>query len=217
MSQTDFMEKVKGLEKKYGIESLDIHPKIPYIMFTPSYHVWRGLLAEEIVDDIRENSKSVLSVGSGTALIEKLLVNEFGIGQEQIVLSDKNEELLEPEGLEYHIFDMLGSWPDFGRDFDYIMFPQSFGVVIRGVVHNSQLSIRGNREEHYKLVMNLSTRIVGNALKHTKCGGQIRITDNHHLAEVEIQEEFCKYLATEHPGSDFIWDEQFPSLIVIKK
>lgn len=148
------------------------------VRFAPSWHFKNGLLTEELVNDIKDNKKEVLSIGSGYSYLEQFLVNRLGISKDQIVLSDIFPVM--PEGFQKFIFDMYRDWPEFKRKFDYILFPASVEVSVskkyeydknRGMV----LTLKRKSDEEKR---NDLYYILYDSFKTMKPNGQIRI-DGH--------------------------------------
>lgn len=107
---------------------------VPYKFFRPSHHVKTGLIDDGVFSSLRRG-KNMLTVGCGPAYLEQCLAI-LGVVRGNLVLSDKTRIDLEdigregvPRDMEFHQFDMLGTWPDFRRLFDYLIFPDAFGVV----------------------------------------------------------------------------------------
>ncbi|MDO8655931.1 MAG: hypothetical protein Q7K45_01720 [Nanoarchaeota archaeon] len=97
----------------------------PYVFFAPSHHFRPSipLITEEIVVDLRDNKKRLLSVGCGPAHLERLLVTKLGVDAEQITLADISDKYV-PDGFVFYQFDMHQDWPHLGT-FDYVLFPES--------------------------------------------------------------------------------------------
>ncbi|MDO8655640.1 MAG: hypothetical protein Q7K45_00240, partial [Nanoarchaeota archaeon] len=97
-----------------------------YFIFAPSHHFrpQKPLMTEEIVTDLKETKKRILSVGYGPAYLERLLVSRLGVKPEQITLADISDEYA-LDGFEFYQFDMHQDWPNFGKRFDYVLFPES--------------------------------------------------------------------------------------------
>jgi len=96
------------------------------VIFAPSHHfrTSKPLMTEEIITDLRNKQKKLLSVGCGPAYLERLLVSRLGIKPKQITLADLSSEHI-PDDFEFHQFDMHQDWPDLNKTFDYIIFPES--------------------------------------------------------------------------------------------
>ena len=183
--------------------SEDFSP-VSYAIYSPSWHIKNGLLTQDLVDDIRQNNKRILSVGSGPAYLERLLVNHLGIKNEQINLSDNNMDVM-PEGFKKFKFDMNKKWPDFERPFDYIIFPQSI--------------IMTHFKDDTEAVNDLS-EILRKSLKIIKPNGHVRM-DEYLMSEVNsrINVDFVldtvrAELKRDYKLSDINYDS---NLIVTKK
>ena len=96
-----------------------------YFYFAPSWHFRSGLITENDVKNfLFDSSKKLLSIGSGAAFLEKLLV-KLGIGKDNIVLSDIDPKDL-PHSFKSKIIDMYSNWADLGNEqYDLIIFPES--------------------------------------------------------------------------------------------
>ena len=78
-----FIEQVRNLEIKNFPEFKKDQICSPfqngYMYFAPSWHFENGLLNQEDIENLKQNNKQLLSVGSGTAYLERFLVKRFGI------------------------------------------------------------------------------------------------------------------------------------------
>lgn len=123
-----FIKKLQELEFP-GVFSIDEcvkENKSKYSFFSPSHHFHPSmpLMTEEIVSDLRDNKKRLLSIGCGPAYLERLLIARLRIKPEQITLADISEDFSQPE-FEFYNFDMHKDWPNMNKTFDYIIFPES--------------------------------------------------------------------------------------------
>lgn len=98
----------------------------------------RRFMTAGVLADLQAGAQ-LLSVGSGPAHLERILNRGFGV--KNITLSDisLHPKALE-SGLPIHQFDMMGAWPKFDHGFDYVIFPESFGVSFLPI-HNSTYEI----------------------------------------------------------------------------
>ena len=150
-----------------------------YVFWNPNMHFDpKGpLLTEDVIKDLNENDKQLLSVGCGTAHLERLLVRRLGIRKEQITLADRN-----PEYVPWHVrrrfkfygFDMYGEWPQFGSPFDYVIFPYSIDL-------GKEFYERSVEQEKEGLL-----HIITNALDVLNVPGQLR-ADNVWATKSELQ------------------------------
>lgn len=143
------------------------------VIFAPSHHfrTTNPLMTEEIVADLRDNHKRLLSVGCGPAYLERLLVSRLGVKSKQITLADISNEHV-PDGFEFYKFDMHQNWPNIGNTFDYVIFPESplINVKFSSETNFSSGEIRQpNRERG---LYNLLTR----SLNVLNSPGQARLT-----------------------------------------
>jgi len=127
--------------------------------FGPSWHFHTRLLTEGIVKDIRENDRMLLSVGAGPSYLERYLVKRMGVRQEMITLADCDRIM--PAGFAYHIFDMHQQWPDIGRRYDYIIFPES------ALINHRFKTDKGRQDGLYHLIYQ--------SLLNIKPDGQMRM------------------------------------------
>lgn len=185
--QKRFDEVIRELEKREFPEFAqdDIYgpPQNSNFYFAPSWHVRSGLLTPELVDDIKNNNRQMLSVGSGAGYLERFLATKLGVKREQITLSDKNPVM--PEDFERFVFDMYGKWPDFGKEFDYVIFPESVLLNVR-FEHDPQKQIG-------------LYHIIENSLATMKPVGQIRI--NGHCQIEENADVVKRWLERDHTDS----------------
>ena len=99
--------------------------------FAPSWHFRNGLVTEADVNNfLTDNTKKLLSIGSGAAFLEKLL-ERLGIGRDNITLSDVDSRDL-PQDFRSKTFDMWGEWSSLDNEqYDLIIFPESILINIR--------------------------------------------------------------------------------------
>lgn len=161
--ETDFYQRIRHLERQilpeFFSEDFFCPPNQYYVYFAPSWHFRSGLLSKALVDDIRDNNRQILSVGSGKAYLERFLVEKLGIKNGQITLSD-NQEVM-PDDFRQFIFDMHSTWPSFGINFDYVLFPESNLLNAR---------YNGNPQRQAGLY-----HLISNSLNTMNPTGQIRI------------------------------------------
>ncbi len=91
--------------------------------YAPSHHVQTGLINEELIHALQKEGKTLLSVGAGLGYLERFLVRTYRIPYAQIMLVNNTPFL--PRGFPQHYFDMSKPWPALGKQFDYILFPES--------------------------------------------------------------------------------------------
>lgn len=104
-------------------------------------HLDSGLADKEIIAGLI-NGKSLLSVGSGTAVFERFL-ERLGTRPENITLGGAYED----DKFDLYDFNIFGRWPTFQeKKFDYVLFPGSLAQVSR---YDSEC----NFEERELLVM----------------------------------------------------------------
>lgn len=141
-----------------------------YMYFSPSWHFRHELITEEIVKKFIENKNlKMLSVGAGPAYLERFLVY-LGMDRNNITLADEDPIDI-PEGFDAKIFDMRSEWPDFeGKEFDLILFPEV--PILDDVSMKKFLLTDEENIETY-------TALFGEALKHLRVGGEIRMTGNN--------------------------------------
>lgn len=169
-SEIAFEKRIENMEKSMFSEFVDSQiysPKdVNYFYFSPSHHVRTGLLTQSDIVDFKSNEfKKILSVGSGPAYLERLLV-KLGIHQDNIILADVNAIHL-PKNFKNKIFDMYEDWPEFGDEkFDLIIFPES---AIFGKIGDID-----PEKEHQKFQETLY-KLISFAFKNLVVGGEIRI------------------------------------------
>jgi len=191
-TQKEYQRKIIELEEKLfpELNKLDPHRMSNfglegsnYLFYRPNhfFEVNKPLLTEDIVNDLRENDRQILSVGCGPAYLERLLVEGLGVKPEQVVLSDISENHI-PSGFEFYQFDMIKEWPDFGKEFDYIIFPESVLITTEDIdcqginLYSDYWSCSSDAEfSAIKHFINNLSHIVANSLKVLKSPGQIRI------------------------------------------
>ncbi|MEK6868711.1 MAG: class I SAM-dependent methyltransferase [Nanoarchaeota archaeon] len=167
MSPEEYYQLITLLQKEVIKERLSYpdeivrHPdRDGWTFFAPSryFRPAEPLMSEEIVNDLRDNGKMLLDVGCGPAHLEQLIVARLGIKPEQITLADISEKYV-PQGFEFFQFDMFKDWPDFGKSFDYIIFPAAPLLGLNGL------------EQFQKDLYHTITM----ALRALNAGGQVRL------------------------------------------
>ena len=144
-----------------------------YTKYAPSYYFRPSdpLMTQEIVNDLKDKNKKLLSVGCGPAYLERLLVSRLGIKNENVVLADISEEDI-PKGFIFHQFDMHQEWPKLNETLDYIIFPES-ALLSLNFPHKFDKSSGDLRQPKMEEALyNLLTR----ALNILNSNGQVRLT-----------------------------------------
>ena len=163
-----------------------------YVYFAPSYSFNSGLIDESILNDLFTNtSLNILSVGSGSPYLEKLLLAIDAVKKENLVISDIDSKDL-PEDLNRAVFDMNGQWPDFGRKFNLIIFPESLCGVRDASDSEGCYDFIGNKypwsDEKMKKSANMAYlgiyNVIKKAIKHLAPLGQIRMTTQAGIGKV---------------------------------
>ncbi len=162
-----------------------------YLCFPPSHQLRTGLVSEEVLDDIKSNGKTVLSVGAGYAFTERVLVKKLGVNAEQITLADRANVM--PKGFKTLLFDMEEEWKLGGKKYDYILFAQSI------ILPNERSKRMG--------------RILEKAYAALNDEGQIRITGTFSPEEIT---NLRIWLGKRHPEAELATDDEL-YLIVIRK
>ncbi len=169
----EYWKRIRELEMSMfpEFQEEDIHASknINYFYFAPSWHFRSGLVSERDVQDfLSHDSKKILSIGSGAAFLEKLLV-KLGINKENITLSDINPKDL-PSEFKSKTIDMYSDWGDLDQEqYDLIIFPES-------VLLNVRFKIDKQRQDGlYHLILQ--------SLKHLCENGTIRINGHSQVSE----------------------------------
>jgi hypothetical protein len=124
-----------------------------YATFPPSVQIRQGLITPEIVAHLQSGAR-LCSHGVAYAYLEQLLRDGFNIPNNQIVVTDAalHPRVLQ-SGLNCRAFNLNDSWPDLGDPFDYVLFPDSFGVGVvqaLGMFYNSPgIFLRGDSAMDY--------------------------------------------------------------------
>lgn len=103
-----------------------------YAYFLPSYHFETGLINEATLSVLFKNPDiRVLSIGSGEAYLEQLLVKIGAVKKENITLCDEVQEPL-PKDYRTKVFNVNAEWPPALQEnnFDLIIFPESLSCCI---------------------------------------------------------------------------------------
>ncbi len=177
MTPEEYHKFIKAIQDKEFPGIIDKFEQIPKytgnIIFAPShqFRTSKPLMTEEIVADLRDNHKSVLSVGCGPAYLERLLVSRLGVKPAQITVVDISNKYV-PDGFEFYQFDMHQDWPNLGGTFDYVIFPESplINVNFSADMDTSSATIRQpNREGGLY-------RLLAHSLNVLNSPGQARLT-----------------------------------------
>ncbi len=190
-----FAELVRARERKCFPEfaKSDIYapPREPYFYFSPSWHVRYGLVTKEIINSLRQGDKAVLSVGAGSAYLERFLVRHFHVPREVFTLADVRTQM--PSSFSQEVFDMFEPWPSFTKLYDYVLFPESLLIKTKfHYEHEQEATLR---------------RIVQECLIVLKPGGEAR-SDGHCLDEELVD------LVRLREGCTI---EYAPNLLVVRK
>ncbi len=203
-----YWQKVRAIEKEMFPEFKDEDfcidsPETNNFYFSPSHNFRSGLMTGEHVESFKKDlDKKMLSVGSGPAFLERLLV-KMGVDKDSITLSDINSLDL-PDDLKKEVFDMLEDWPDFEDDFNLIIFPECPAFNIR-------YQYGEERSDGF-------VSVFAKALDRLKEGGEIRITGNPNSVEItnEVQRKLVD-AGYEVEVDNVSAREKHGSLIVVKK
>lgn len=127
----DFLEEAEIKAKNLFPDAKDMvaDEDSSYIFFGPFEYFRRGLIDEGMIKNLQEGA-SLLSVGVGPARLERFIQQGYALKVNQITIADVDwhKEALESDFLKIK-FDMTKKWPEFDTHFDYIIFPESFGVA----------------------------------------------------------------------------------------
>jgi hypothetical protein len=100
-----------------------------YFYFSPIEYFKKGFVDREMIDMLSSGA-TVLNVGAGNGNLERVLQEGYKIPENQIGVTDiKLHPKLEKLPFQKYEFDMTEQWPVFAKKFDYILFPESFGVA----------------------------------------------------------------------------------------
>jgi hypothetical protein len=160
-----------------------------HFYFAPSWHFKSGLLTEELTNDIRDNKRQLLSVGSGAAYLERFLTKRLAIDSSQIVLSDISPIM--PSGFERFVFDMHKTWPNFKRKFDYVIFPESVLVNIldeKCYMKNDFYAQMLVRQNHLYHLIKSSLKVM-NPHGQMRMNGHCQLDDNINAVERRLKED----------------------------
>lgn len=160
--------------------------------FAPSYSFNSGLIDESVLNDLFTNTSSnILSVGSGSPYLEKLLLAIGAVTKENLVISDIDPKDL-TEDLNRVVFDMNGQWPNFDRKFNLIIFPESLCGVSDANDSEDYYDFVENKypwsDEKIKKSANMAYlgvyNVIKKAIKHLASHGQIRMTTKAGIGKI---------------------------------
>lgn len=93
------------------------------------YFINQPIIDVALIKKMQSGGK-MLSVGVGPAHLEELLYRAFDIQRDSILLADiQFVSEAQENSLNKIQFDMMEKWPELGNKFDYILFPESFGIA----------------------------------------------------------------------------------------
>ncbi len=192
---------VRELEKEMFPEFKDddvLQPeKNPNFYFASSWHFKSGLMTDEVVRSlVADDSKKLLSMGSGPAYLERLLT-KLGVKKENITLVDIDPKYVPPD-FTSKIFDMYSEWTDLGDElYDLIIFPES--TLFHSRFKTDQEIIDG------------AYTLIASALSHLKPGGTIRMTGTLNNWEIKtITQRFSR----EDKKVDITKTESYNGLVI---
>lgn len=141
-----------------------------YNCFAPSHFFRQGLLTNQDVERLKEKERNILSIGSGPAHLERMLV-KLGIPIENISLSDVTETNL-PPGFRTHIFDMHSEiWPQLEEGpFDLIIIPEAFSVSLPSLPFDQYM-------RNSSIIARMLSDVIHKAVQNLKPNGELRIID----------------------------------------
>lgn len=168
-----YWEKIREIEKtlfpEFKKDDIYAPESTNNFYFAPSWHFRRGLVSEADVKNFTlDKTKKLLSIGSGSAFLEKLLV-KLGFKKENIMLSDIDPIDL-PSDFNSKIFDMWEDWSNLGDEkYDLIIFPESTLINVKFIEDEK-------KEEGVH-------HLISQALQHLSPTGIIRMT-------IELREDY---------------------------
>lgn len=176
----EFLEEIREREKKDFPELAADNDWIvgpDYYFFYPSSFFKEGLITEQDIGTLKKPEGKILSVGSGRAYLERMLV-KLGVPVENVSLADVSRQNL-PSGFRTHIFDMHGEWPQLEEGpFDLIIIPQAFYVsTFSPSSQEKTIAKLGWRPSFHMFIACMLNEVILKALQHLKPGGELRISD----------------------------------------
>lgn len=166
-----YLDYIQGIEENLfpEFESAEyIVHKGTYYYYAPTHHFRSGLINEKDVADFSTNGeKTLLSVGSGPAYLERLLV-KLGVPIKNITLTDINTQNC-PGDFQIKKMDMYASWSILDKkQYDLIIYPES--VTLNHYFNHKESLIEKNLSHLFiqsmeHLTMNGTIRINGHQQK----------------------------------------------------
>lgn len=162
-------------------ELYDVNSKRRYASFTAKWYLKQGILDSNVVTGLRKGKK-MLSVGVGPGILEKTLL-ALSVPPENIDVTDitLHPEIQKAPFRKFE-FDLTEEWPNFGRKYDYILFPESlcFEKLYRVSEEENEEYLKYLRENKKDTSLRtfraeLVLEIIKNAAKNLNPDGQIRI------------------------------------------
>lgn len=149
-----------------------------------------GLVDQKVIAKLMEGGM-LLVVGTGLGKLEKVLWKGYNIPAEQISIADieLNQEI---ESLPFNKFefDLTKKWPLL-RKFDFIFFPESFGVAAHNAIgalsfdEIEREEIFGKNKKREGMVIK-KLQIIYEILLHLNDGGEVRLIGDL-LSEYEVK------------------------------
>ncbi len=184
---SDLTRKVERIQKKIWDKKIqdgelyDVNSKRQYSSFTAKWYLKQGILDSSMVTGLRKGKK-MLSVGVGPGILEKTLL-ALSVPPENIDVTDIT---LRPEiqksPFRKFEFDLTEEWPNFGRKYDYVLFPESLCIekLLRVSEEENEDYLKYLRENKKDISLRtfraeLVLEIIKNAAKNLNPDGQIRI------------------------------------------
>ncbi len=153
-------EELRKLEQDHG-----------YWFLEPDWYESKKFLTPEFVKKLSQEKTSLLSVGSGPALLERFLIYA-GVPEQQITLSDIDPEVMPPD-FNQIVFDATESWSGkIDKTYSYVIFPESFGIML------PPQAVENERTDDYEITEELSHIIKSEGESHA-----IKLMDDYQQGE----------------------------------
>lgn len=149
------------------------------LIYSPSDHFRHHVLSSSIIDDlVKDPSAKLLSVGSGYALLERLLVEKLGVSEDQIAVSD-HLPVPWPNYLKntvvFNAGDLRQPWP-FKQKYKYIIFPMSMHEIAEAFWEVAETRLEAKEISNTYLAAYIL--ILKRAAEYLEPGGEIRLSLN---------------------------------------
>lgn|GEM_PF-1804824 len=115
-----------------GPANKEVKEETNYLYFSPERYFEKGFVDSDMAAKLLTGG-TLLTVGTGKGDLETAICKKFNVPEKQISIADiKLHSAVKNLPFTKYEFDMEKKWSVFPNKFDYILFPESFGVALGG-------------------------------------------------------------------------------------